>query len=362
MRVPETSVPIEFRRRAVQHLESVVDTPMAPSGSQGADIRDEVCPIYRPDLPDVAYWEFEVDVDGRPGPHVLVTSAATATPDLTEELRGSASAGGEPAAGAPERGGFIIVSTGEHDFPVPHWSLQRLAVSRQLEMEARDKGATIARIYKIDALAYVGEDEAGEEVARTGELPLPREGLGHDLERHAGEISSLTAKPGRVADEGNPRAIKHSVERTGPKPPDIRAADPEAWPRFKERYADSFGPFLDVLRGRAQEPWRINKLVAEFGEGVLAGDTIPLGLLRREAVVEVTGEGAAFVETELEERPGQRPRLHVKTKRSPHGRETDFEVRVRYADGEEETLRYFIVSRDTPSNERAPREPGGGPR
>lgn len=357
MRVPLADVPIEFRRKAVNHLESIRGTPMAPPGTEAAEIVGEACPIYRPDIDDVAYWEFEVAVAGEAGSRLFATSAAVGHPELLDTIREGAGSRSEGDLGG-EESGFIIVSTGEHDFPVPHWSLQRPPVSRQLEAEA---GTTVARVYKLDALAYIGENEAGEEVARSGQTPALLEGLGHDLGRRAGEISSLTAKPSREADDEKARGIKHSVKRSGPKPPEIRASDPEQWPELKKRYADSFGPLLDVLRRNAEQPWEVDRLVAEFGEGVVAGEPLAIGLLQREAAVEVTGEGAGLVDVELDEKRGHRPRVRVRARRSPHGRETDFEVRIKYGNGEEESLRYFIVSRDTPSNVRADRRLRGEP-
>jgi hypothetical protein len=356
-----SEVPIEYRRKAIDHLESIRGTEMAPAGGREAELADEAYPIYRPDIDGAAYWEFEIQLGGVVAPRTIATSEALANPEFAETLRESAAERGEGEAGPLEGLGFIMVSTGEHDYPVPHWSLERPPVSRQLEAEAGESGAAVARIYKLDALAYVGENDAGEEVARSGQTPAPFEGLGHDLGRQSGAISSLKTKPQRGANEEKAREIKHSVTRAGPGPPEVRPADPKDWPRLKERYGDAFGPFLDVLRKRAAEPWKIDKAVAKFGEGVMAGEPFKIGLLRREAAIEVTGEGAGLVDLELDDKPGKRPKVHGRARKSPHGRETDFEVRVRYPDGEEETLRYFIVSRDTPSNVRAERQSGGGP-
>jgi hypothetical protein len=357
VRVSQSEVPIEFRRKALHHLESIRDTPMGP-GAETAELAEEVCPIYRPDIDGVAYWEFSL-VSGESAPKVTATGAALADPSFASVLQTSRDElAGEPAAPT----GFILVSTGEHDVPVPHWSLERPPVSRQLEQDAQDGGGAVARVYKVDALAYVGENEAGEEVARSGQTPGPLEGLGHDPSGHSGEISSLIARPARAGRDDEASAIKHRVSRRGPEPPTLQPSDPGTWPRLKERYGDAFGPFLDALRRHAEEPWKIDRAIAEFGEGIVAGEPFAIGLLRSEAAIEVTGEGAGLVDVELEEKPGRRPRIRAHARPSPHGRETDFEVRIRYANGEEETLRYFIVSRDTPSNVRAERElPPGGP-
>ena len=69
----------EARIRANKHIAEAGDQGMAPNwkDSQGAG---EGTPIYRPDVLGVAYYQF--DVDG---------------------------------------GGYIILSTGDHDAPVSHW-------------------------------------------------------------------------------------------------------------------------------------------------------------------------------------------------------------------------------------------------
>ena len=57
MRVKIDEVPLELRRRAAQHLEA---TRQAPVGAGAARLGDEACPVFRPDVRGVAYWELEV--------------------------------------------------------------------------------------------------------------------------------------------------------------------------------------------------------------------------------------------------------------------------------------------------------------
>jgi hypothetical protein len=365
VRAAQRDVPIEWRRKAAQHLESVRGTPMAPPGSEAAEIVGDACPIYRPDIDAVAYWEFEVSVHGGPrGGEILTTSAALATQGLADELEGGlreredAAAADDDGAGPQEQGrGFVIVATGDHDFPIPHWSLQRPPVSRQLEREAGS--GRIARVWKLDALAYVAEDERGEIVARCGQTPVPVEAAGGEGGQRAGQMGSLVATPDRSGADGDGKTTRHSVRRSGPKEPQVRLADPREWAQLKRRYADAFGPALAELRRRARGPWEVDEHARRHGEGVLVGEPFSIGLLHREAAVEVTGEGAALVDLQLEEKAGRGPRVRGKARPSPRGREVEFAVHIRYPGGEAETLRYFLVSRDTPSNMRGPKVPGG---
>jgi hypothetical protein len=352
MRLPLQQVPLEIRRLAVEHLESIRNTPLS-GGADLAQIAGDVCPMHRPDVDGVAYWEFELQLaPGAPKP--LITSAARSAGTFADE----ASALPRDAAlftAGPESTGFIIVSTGEHDFPVPHWSLQKPAPSRELEAAARKAGKEVAVIYRLDALSYLAEDRAGQEVARSGQIPVPIEGLSRDATARGGGISSMTAKPQReVKDDKDASQNQHSVEYSGPKQPDIRLIDPREWAHLKSRYVDSFGPLLDHLRTRAQEPWRVHKLIRKFGEGIVEEESLTVALLDAQAAVSVSGEGADLIEVS-EARGGRAVRLRARKDRRP--KETDFNVHIRYGNGEEETLAYFIVSRDTPSTRRgqAPR-------
>src|SRR4029077_8230229 len=123
--IPINKIPTPIRRKAAQHLESIRGTPMAPNAAN-ARLADEVWPIYRPDLEEVAYYEFGVELGT--GPRRLVTSAAglsalLATERKTASARAKRSDVNLKEHAASSRcsglGGFILVSTGPHDFPIP---------------------------------------------------------------------------------------------------------------------------------------------------------------------------------------------------------------------------------------------------
>lgn len=166
----------------------------------------------------------------------------------------------------------------------------------------------------------------------------------------------MTAKPQRDVEDKEADKIKHSVERSGPKSRGIRLMDPGEWPKLKRVYADSFGPFLDVVRKRAQEPWRIQKLIRKFGEGVLEDEPLTVALVDAHAAVSVSGEGASTID--IAEAPSGRA-VRLRARKGRRKKETDFNVHIRYGTGEEEMLSFFVVSKDTPSNRRGEGPLGG---
>jgi hypothetical protein len=92
-------------------------------------------PLYRPDIDEPAYWEFQV----------LVAQAPT---------------------------GFMVLATNSHDYPITNWSTAGPGPTGRLRQAATAAGETAVRFFKLDILSYAAENAAGELVARDGELPL----------------------------------------------------------------------------------------------------------------------------------------------------------------------------------------------
>ena len=63
MRVSIKEVSLEVRRLAAQHLKSQRGTEIM-RGIETARLDEQVVPVYRPDIDDVAYWEFSVVAGG----------------------------------------------------------------------------------------------------------------------------------------------------------------------------------------------------------------------------------------------------------------------------------------------------------
>jgi hypothetical protein len=355
MAIDSSKVPMELRRRAAQHLESLKGTPMAPNGD-GAVIGSEVWPIYRPDLDEPAYYEFTVELASS---HVRLATSAASLSTLLEQREGSRLRLKKPAAGdLPGRErpngrgqGFIVVAAGPHDFPVPHWSLDRPPISAQLAADA--EGGPIERIVKVDSLSYVGEAKDGSIVARVGQLPAPLAGLPHDLSRADRGVSTLISEPAvAIPNDDAAEGIEHRVKREGPRPGKLEAIDVKDWPSFRERYSDAFGPFLDALRRQAAGAWEVEGLIGEFGEGIRVGQSHRVALLQPDAVVELGGPGASLVKASIDERGGAAALVLEAPEGTVIDQEADLDVDIRYPDGQAERLRFFVISDRTPSNRR----------
>jgi hypothetical protein len=106
-------------------------------------------------------------------------------------------------------------------------------------------------------------------------MPALLAGLPHDLSRFRGAISSLKAAPGRdLPSDDNAEGVEYTAERDGESPPNLEPIDAEGgWLAFRERYSDSFGPFLDDLRRQAAGAWEIEDLIKQFREGIKVGDS-----------------------------------------------------------------------------------------
>jgi hypothetical protein len=343
MAIPLREVPIALRRRAAQHLESLRASDLAPRVT-GLDLADEAWPLYRPDMKDVAYFEFPLRAGH--GQSRLVTTHSFPT-ERAKEIVAS------PAKPRTESGsdGFIIVSTGDHDSPIPHWSVDRQAPSEQLRRAATEDGE-IARIYKLDALAYCAENQAGALIARIGQFPVLPAGLPHDLLKARGTISSvITERSGEIVDDSKAEGVEHREKREGTDTP-VKFMETSTWEEYRVRYADAFGPLLDAHRRRVSNGWVIERQIAEFGEGVVAGEPHRVALLEPGASIALSGPGARFVELKLIDRFGGRGAVELHAARPPETRELSFTLQLTYASGETEMLPFFVVTRDTPSNAR----------
>jgi hypothetical protein len=323
MRIPASKVPVAVRRRAAQHLEAVRDNEMGIRARR-ARLADQVLPIYRPDLKDPAYYEFEVE---------LGTTSGTRT-------------------------GFIVVSAGRHDYPVPHWSFDAEPVGRRLEAAAQaSRAGAVARVYRLDALSYVAEDAAGQKVGQVGQLAMPLDGLPADLEPLRGQITTAVAKPAvHNADDNGAGAGKHTLKITGPAPPALRMKKVSSWAELRAAYAANLRPFLDDLQRRAGETWSIDDLIAKYGEGVMVGRPHRVALLEPAATAKLSGDAASVVHVERLERPGTPPVLELSASTFPFEHETDFTLTITYGSGLTETLPFFLVAPDTKSNRRTAKE------
>lgn len=344
MRVSIKEVPREVRRLAAQHLESQRGSEIM-RGVEAARLDEQAVPVYRPDIDGVAYWEFSI-VAGGGQSQTLKTSGFD---EKCAPRTGASSA--QPI-------GFIIASNGRHDFPIAHWSLNRLPPSLQVVTGQNEGCSKVVRtsgepkrLFRLDALSYVAEDDNGEIVGQSGQIPAPIKGLSHDLSRYAGQIVSSIARVLRPEPNDDlAEKAEHDAERSKHEAPALARSDEGGWKALKASYSDSFGPLLAQLRSRAAKTWEIEDAIRKFGEGIIAGTTHRTALLG-EACVELVGDGAKYVRATVEEKGAPALVLAAEAVSLPH--EVDFDAVITYQDGERERLPFFVVSRDVPSNTKA---------
>lgn len=316
MRIQFEEVPLDVRRRAARAVAAMVDDRLSPTRLRKAEPRfGEAVPVYRPDLADIAYWEIEI------------TGLSTALPTREGE------------AGRAEQG-FIIVATGGHDVPVPHFSLDIAPPSRQL-----DQLGTIDRVVKLDALCYAGLDHRGDLVGHIGTMPPKLTGLPDVLPKRlpAGYAATVPAAAHDTedGDKSEPQRIRRSRGKSV-----VELEEWRSWNELAKGYADSYRHHLAALAARAEPRWEIEKLTEEFGEGIHSGATHTVWLLE-EGDFTLEGPGADLVSAELNPQPLP-PKLVLRPRADVSAKDTSFEVQLRYAGGEER-LRYFIVPDQAPS-------------
>jgi hypothetical protein len=364
MRMKQAKVPIEVRRRAADHLESLRSSGMG-SDVEDLYLGDDVVPIYRPDLDEPAYYEFPLlkATRKRPGGRTDLVDDIAKTNLRGDEGYAKVYASPGFGAGKQEAGraasgaqGFITVATGEHDFPVPHWSLEQAPVSDHLEQEAKKKQKGVERIYKLDALAYLAEDGKGEQVSHVGELPFVVEEAPEDLSTFAGRIgSALPDDLERSEAPDLPKMRAKPLRQRGPRPPAVKLGRQKAWGRIKKEYARSNKPHLDALKKQAKRTWNIESAITEYGEGLRVGEPHNVLLLEKEFSVQVSGEAAEFVRVRVVDRPGGVPCVELTCRDPELGREASFDLHISYRGQRSEQLRFFVYSPEIPT--RNPTDP-----
>lgn len=319
MRVKLQETPIQLRRLAANRLESIRGTAMTPNG-KGACLGELACPIYRPDIEGVAYWEFEI---------------AGLEKILPREHQGRSSGVG-----------FVLVSTGRHDLPVPHWSLSIEPPSRALEAKSTD--GMVAKIFKLDTLAYAAEDAKGKYLSHLGQMPSQIIGVRGALAKLQG-ISSITAAPATPSgDDGKP--VELIPASTGVPVPRLKLNPWRSWTAAKRGYGKAYQRHLEALAIRASAAWEIEELIGKFGEGIHAGQSLNVPLLQA-GKFSLSGEGEKFVKsTRLDLDP---PVISLEALPSEEKREQSFQLDIAYRDGSNETLLFFVVPQNTPSNRRS---------
>lgn len=298
-------VPVEYHRRAAKHVVEANGTRTVRGAWTRARLDGHVRPLYRPDVDGVAYYEFGVDPDG-----------------------------------------FVVVTAGEHDYPVPHWNFVRDPPTVELAEEADRE---VERFYKMDALYHVAEAD-GEMVAEWGTRLSKIEGVDESaLDR---EHERIVREYGPVDPEAEPRDLEfETLTSEGPDELTWEYGEFESWDEMKAGYDDSFGAHNEALRRQAREDWSFMNELDERGIGLLPDETRRVPLLFEDAEYELTGPGAAFVETREVEGAVRLTVADVGEERAP------FSLEVEYGNGTTESIDYALPS---PSTLETVREREGG--
>ncbi len=278
------TLPPDLYRRALRHLDSLRGSPMAPGWNASARLSSVAYPLFRPDLGDsVAYYDIPV----------YTSTLAAAQRDA---------AAFNPLVPA----GFIIVSTGEHDFPIPHWNFEGQSPTMLLRALANQNQFPAVRFFRMDALNYVAQDANGNKVAELG-TPVNRIINQAKFMTTTVELSSKTwSAIGDGSDVGNAlgiglqsaQEISHSLSSSGPATGTFQLASWNSLSELKDGYAESYGTMIDSLRYQASGDWLVERTASEIGEALRKGDVYTLSLLSPTATVTLSGAGIGFVQRE----------------------------------------------------------------
>jgi hypothetical protein len=265
-------VPRLLVERAQQHLE---DHRLDGLGWTTARLSSVVHPIFRPDLAGPAYIEFPV---------------------------------------LPE--GFIIVSTADHDVPIPHWSDEAQSIRSRLVQDAAKTGKRVAKIQKLDTLSYVAECSRGSLVARTGPL--------------SGKALALL--------ERTPRAGRTGVASDR----DLIAA----WDECKAHYLAAAQMGLETLAEEGRATWAFEQELQHEGMALEQGVTHLMALLPDTVSFMLTGPASDLVIAERFPTIAGASVLRLSVVGGvPLGTTLDFEVTTTQLGGKQSMHRFFLDGR-----------------
>lgn len=318
-----SDMPADMQRRLAQFLAEMRGGPIAPAWSAPRP-SGYVLPMYRPDVEGIAYYEVEI----------------------INQTRGTNS-----RAFIPLVTGFVILSNGEHDFPIAHWSDNGLAPSRVLENQTT---SAISRVYKLDSLAYAGEDAQGNRVATLGQQPAKLSGLDAAwLDRTDGLAANQLVLNQPVPDDNATGVISGTINRTGATPPaGLKIENWDSWAAMKSGFTTSYGVFLEDVRRQAALDWEIETNAARDGEALRKGDIYDLALLTDTGLmgslgtaptVTITGAGKNLVTGELIAASGQAPTFRITVIDALASTTVPFDVTIDYGGGVTETVKFLVI-------------------
>lgn len=307
-----SDVPLRFQRRAAQLIEEVRGTDMAP-GWDTAQLGSEVRPLFRPDVAGIAYYDFPIVLAG--------------------------------IGAGPQSVGFVIVSTGDHDFPIPEWDFTGKSPTEVLTQKGEEAGLSAARFFKLDVLTYAAETEQGDLAALVGELPPRLSGVDATwLDDPPPSFEVLWTPNVQAEDDANAAEMSGTLHVSGTlTPPASLEWSAWGWDELKTEYGDSYEVPLAWLQREARQAWEAEDQLETGSDGLRRGETRTLNMLWSDPTVSLSGEGSSYVQSQLVPRSGLPPRLEITVLQSIAGRELPLTVTIEYPNGATETFSFAIV-------------------
>jgi hypothetical protein len=296
-------------RRAVEVLESARGSKLAPGWNQAWLGVPQ--PLYRPDIKGPAYYEFPVDLPLTPGATVSHT-------------------------------GFIILSTGPHDFPIAHWNYTGKSPT-QVMRDAAMTDTLPLTFFKLDALAYAAEDSAGKLVATLG-TPLAKVGgMDPSWLTKTPPISTFIYTP-TLKNPDSQQGVGGGISSTvGPLSSSLTLDGWHSWQELKAGFNASYGILISGLTRQAAVDWDTESLLNQYGEGLRKGQTYNLPALDTLMDHSASGSGTQFVTLSELKRIGLPSILQIHVNGSVLGQEFPLSVTLYYSGGVSETVRFTVV-------------------
>ncbi len=241
--------------------------------------------------------------------------------------------------------GFIILSAGEHDYPIAHWASSGQPLTWKLEQQAADIGETAVRFYKLDALAYAAENENAKRVATIGTQPLKISGMDPAWLDNPPDVTMSQWTPNlALPDDSNADQITGTFVISGPTPPpSLEFSGWDSWDAMKAGYSDSYGILAEVTRRHASGLWGAESAIATYGYPLFNGQAYALPLLWQDPTISLYGDGAEDVGTEVITRSGLPPLLNITALDSQPGEAIRLRATIDYENGFTEQIAFVIV-------------------
>lgn len=293
------ALPLALHRRAARYFESMRRTSDSPWHT--AHLVDRATPILRPGVTGAAY--FEVPVAGPEG---------------------------EPR-------GYLLVSNGEHDFPVAGATKGGEPASAALVAMAHAEGEVVARVWMPSLFAFVAENARGDVVAQIGALPPKVDGL----DRAALDRAPRERWGRAVSAPGEPPRVELPTALGG-----LRYGSWSSWAEYRAARDGADALDVEVMRRTSAPAWEEEARLAGEYEGLdrLEVRRVPL-LTRGGATFTLRGPGAARVVAERGDDADGYAWVNLHAASEPERETAEVTLDIAYGSGEREVLGFAIAPR-----------------